>query len=484
MTHRLFRNMRATVHYFGMLKGCDTVLIAVSGGPDSVCLLHALLLLSRQIKLRIAVAHLNHGLRAADGESDAEFVEQLAKHYRLAFFHKAVDIRAAAAESGTSLEEAGRMHRYNFLQETAAREGFEKIAVGHNSDDNAELLLINLLRGSGPSGLGGIPPVRGNIVRPLIRAGRSQIIEYLTDNRICFRTDHSNTDPAFLRNRIRHELLPMLKENYNPRIRETLNRTAEIFRQEKQWLNGLTRETLEQAVFSFQDRELALSVAYLEQLHTALLRRVIRAGIKTVKGDLRRISYAQIEAALELSKNQGASAAIDLPERIRVEKKNEQLIIRRAPRPLRQCHGRSPQPVYRHFISIQNLPVKLWIPEISRFLQLRLWPAGSRPDFSVHAGPWTAFFDMDCLRSELCVRNPENGDRIQPLGMKGSQKIKECLINNKVPKEKRPMHPVILSGETIIWLAGLRPSENARVRESTRRILQARLSPGSEDFHP
>ncbi len=478
--HKLFRNIRTTVHSFGMLKTGDAVLAAVSGGPDSVCLLHALLLFSREMNLQLGIAHFNHGLRAAEAERDAQFVESLAKHHQAAFYHKAVDVRAAAAESGTSLEEAGRVHRYRFLQETAVQQGYNRIALGHNSDDNVELLLMNLLRGSGPSGLSGIPPVRGNIVRPLIRTGRKEIMGHLSDNGIDYCTDSSNADPAFLRNRIRQELLPMLEENYNPRIREALNRTAEICRQEKQWTDELTQQSLEQAALSFRNAELALSTAYLGQLHTALLRRVIRAGIKNIKGDLRRIAYAQVEAALELAAGPGGGAAIDLPDRIRLERKNGRLIIRRASGPLRKCRPRSPQPVYRHCIGIRDLPLQFWVPEISRFLQLFLWPPGTRPDFSAHTDPWTAFFDRDFLRSELCIRNPENGDRMQPLGMQGSQKIKDCLINNKVPKERRPFHPVILSGETIIWLAGLRLSQNARVRETTRRILQARLSPERE----
>src|SRR6056297_3907278 len=215
-TNRLLKKTVQTVREYRMIPPGAAILAGISGGPDSVCLLHVLTLLAQSLRLRLGIAHLNHGLRSTDSDEDADFVRSLAEKQNLPFFYKKTDVRKTAQKSRQSLEEAGRNERYAFFDGILDSHGFDRIALGHHRDDNAELLLMNLLRGSGPSGLSGIPPVRGNIVRPLIRTGRKEIMGHLSDNGIDYCTDSSNADPAFLRNRIRKELLPMLEENYNP----------------------------------------------------------------------------------------------------------------------------------------------------------------------------------------------------------------------------------------------------------------------------
>jgi len=196
--------------------------VAVSGGPDSVALAHVLLNLSVEYFFRPAIAHLNHCLRGPDADRDAEFVSALARQLGVPIYAQKKDVRALQRRRRLSLEEAGRRSRYDFFDAVSAKHGFNKIALGHHSDDQAELVLMNLLRGSGPLGLSGIAPVReGKIVRPLIRLRRSEIIHYLAEKKIPYVTDTSNTDPAFMRNKIRHQLIPELQTAYNPRIVET-----------------------------------------------------------------------------------------------------------------------------------------------------------------------------------------------------------------------------------------------------------------------
>jgi len=469
-----------TIKSFRMLKPHDTVLAGVSGGPDSVCLLDLLTVLSRRMDLRIGVAHLNHGLRCTEADQDAAFVRALAAKYKLTFYEKKINVRNAAKNSKTSIEAAGRDHRYAFFHEIASNKGFSKIALGHHRDDNAELFLINLFRGSGPRGLGGIPPARGVIIRPLIQAERREIMDYLAENHLAYRSDHSNTDPAFLRNKIRHELLPLLKRDYNPRIEETLNRTSDIFRSEQSWIDAQIDQSLEKSTLTSSNQEQVLRIADLKDLHTAQLRRILRAGIKNIKGDLRGIRQSQVTSAIALLYQNRSEAWIDLPARIRIVKNKDKLIIRREPQHLRTSRPFCAPPVYQYIFPLENLPVHLWIPEIQKTIILSKWQGCSLPDFNNPAIAGLVFFDLDHIRSPLTVRNPGPGDRFIPLGMKGSQKVKDFFINKHIPRPDRPFYPVVASGQNIIWLAGQRISEVAKLVAGTRNILQAEIKTGMD----
>ena len=234
-----------------MLQPGDRVLVGVSGGADSVALLHILYRLSVSRDLDIGVAHLNHALRGKAADRDAAFVQTLARQLDLPCFSARQDVGLQRQKQGGSLEEAGRRARYRFYAQTAKTQGFTKIALGHHADDNAELVLMNMLRGTGPEGIAGIPPAREpGIIRPLIHARRREIMAYIKDNDLAYVVDASNQDPRFFRNRVRNELIPALSEAYNPRLTEALVRTASISRTEEEWLEQLTRPMLEAAILA------------------------------------------------------------------------------------------------------------------------------------------------------------------------------------------------------------------------------------------
>ncbi|MBW2620551.1 MAG: tRNA lysidine(34) synthetase TilS, partial [Deltaproteobacteria bacterium] len=252
--NKLLRTVEQTITTYGMLKPGDSVLIGVSGGPDSVALFHVLLTLASRFSLRIGVAHLDHCLRQNDSDKDAEFVASLAARFDIpCYIHKA-NVRKYQLENKLSLEEAARRVRHTFLNRVAEKNSFNKIALGHHFDDNAELVLMNLFRGSGPLGISGIPPVRdGKIIRPLIRSNRSEIIAFLDKNGIKYISDSSNRDTRFLRNRIRHDLIPLLKTSYNPKITQNLNRLASIVRSEEEWIEDVIHPLFKKAVINIQD---------------------------------------------------------------------------------------------------------------------------------------------------------------------------------------------------------------------------------------
>lgn len=480
-TNRLLKKTVQTVHEYQMISPHTAILAGVSGGPDSICLLHVLMALSQNLRLRLGIAHLNHGLRSAASAQDAEFVRSVAAQQNIPFYYKKMDVQKAAQISKSSVEEAGRIERYAFFDEIADSHRFDKIALGHHRDDNAELILMNLLRGTGPSGLSGIPPIRDNVIRPLIRASRSEIMDCLAENDLKYSTDYSNADPAFLRNKIRHELMPLLKQEYNQNVEATLNRLSEIFRREERWLDSLVQETLDQITLYTGKDELVLSVSTLQKLHTAHLRRILRAGIKQTKGNLRRIRLSQIDAAIEIVFNNQSRAWVDLPDRVRLEKINDHLIIRRELKSLRSLKPIQDLPVYYYTIHRADLPIQLWIPEIRKTLVISKPEGHSLPDFPRKAQP-VEFLDFDRLRFPLIVRNPEPGDRFVPFGMKGSQKIKDYFINNKVPKHDRAFYPVVVSHHQIIWLAGQRISNSVRATPASKRLIKAELRPGGDDI--
>jgi tRNA(Ile)-lysidine synthase len=243
----MLKRIRKTITDCSLLEREDHLLLAVSGGPDSVALLRVMMLLSSEYDLRLTTAHLNHGLRGAEAQREEAFVRKLCAEMGIACICKTIDIRMLQLGSGMSIEEIGREERYRYLDETAEACGAGKIATGHHRDDQAETVLINLLRGCGPEGLKGIPPVRdGRIIRPLLHVGRGEILEFLNREGLSYMTDSSNLSRLFLRNRIRHELIPELILRYNPGVVEALSHTAEIIRKEDDYLQAVIRQILRQ----------------------------------------------------------------------------------------------------------------------------------------------------------------------------------------------------------------------------------------------
>ncbi len=472
---KILHTVRETLSAHRMFSRGDSVLVAVSGGPDSVALAHVLLTLTKEYSLRPAIAHLNHCLRGPDSDRDAEFVNALARQLGVPVYAERKDVLAFQRSRRLSLEEAGRKVRYDFYDAVAARYGFNKIALGHHSDDNAELMLINLLRGSGPLGLSGIAPVRGDkIVRPLIRLRRSEIIDYLAEKKLPYVTDASNTDPAFRRNKIRHHLIPQLQTGYNPKIIETLNRLGEIIRAEDQWLDEALEPVFKQCISSRADRKISLALDDFNRLAWAVKRRVIRKAILSVKKDLKRISLLHVDAVLHLVEKGRVTGRLNLPDGVLVERNPVELTVTRRKniKNNNDCNILRTDPTdYQYTISATGT---LFIKEAGVSITLFEMDADDLPDFR-ETGAHIAFFDLDRLWFPLLVRNLRPGDRFSPLGVNGTQKIKKYFINRKIPAVERKKCPLLLSGGNIVWIAGHRIGNAAKVSRQTRRVLKAEL---------
>jgi tRNA(Ile)-lysidine synthase len=451
---KILHKVQQTIADHAMFLLDDHVLVAVSGGPDSVALIHLLHTLSPIFSFSLGIAHLNHSLRRIESEQDAEFVAALAQKLNLPFYMEKQDVRRYQRRHKLSLEEAARQIRYTFLNQVAEANGFNKIALGHHYDDNAELVLMYLLRGSGPLGLSGMPAVRGKkIVRPLINVKRSQIIDYLTEKGLEYVRDTSNADLNYLRNKLRHDLIPHLLSSYNPKIRETLNRTASIIRSEEQWLAALIDPIFKEALMSQETDKICLSRDGFDKIPLAARRRLIRKAILTVKGNLRRITYSHIDATIRLAMTGPAVGFLDLPDRIRIRRDHQALVISKEKENLRTSAKNKRHPTWPTYEYTINPPGCFHIKEASACLKLSKMDIKEIPDFS-RTGQRIAFFDINKLRFPLIIRNFRPGDRFSPLGLSGTQKLKAFFINNKIPKEQRAKCPLLVSGDHIIWVVG------------------------------
>ena len=320
-----------------MLSGHDSVLVGVSGGPDSVALLHALLDCAHRFSIDLGIAHVNHCLRMEDSDNDAAFVEALAKKLGLPFHLATKDVGALQQESGLSMQEAARLVRYRFYRQTAKERGYTKIALGHHGGDNAELVLMYLLRGSGSLGISGIPPAReGLFIRPLIRQSKSDISDYIAARGLDYVTDKSNKSLKYLRNRIREQLIPELESSYNPQVVDTLNRLSMILREEESWMEEITQPVFQQLTISSDPSSLSMSAPGIQKLHTAAKRRIIRSALKKTKGDLRRITFAHVDSIIKLLEKDKKTRQIHLPGRIRAVKKGNVLTFVAEKSPLRE----------------------------------------------------------------------------------------------------------------------------------------------------
>jgi tRNA(Ile)-lysidine synthase len=449
-----------------MLESGDTVLVGVSGGPDSVALLHCLVALSGKWALHLVVGHLNHRLRGEAADQEAAFVERLASRLGVPCEVGSRDVASYSAEHRLSIQEAARAVRYAFYEDVAAGHGARKIALGHQADDNAESILIYLLRGTGPRGLAGIPPVRdGRFIRPLIDLSRTQIVQFLEQRGFEYVRDDSNLDPKYLRTRIRHELLPLLKDNFNPKIVHALTRLASIVRQEEDFLNLQTRGVFQEVVLEQKMNRLTLSASGLARLHSALLQRLVRQAVLSVRGNLKRLGHSHVEAVVRLVRGPLPSGRLDLPNGVWVVRDRDEVAF--------SLESLESTPVFEYDITG---PGTTLIQEIGTCVRLSVCDVNEVVVTAKHRGA-TAFFDLQAVSFPVVVRSLREGDRFRPLGMSGSQKLKAFFINHKIPRSARHRCPLLLSGGRIVWVGGYRIDDSAKITEKTRRVLIAELLP-------
>ncbi len=428
------------------------VLVAVSGGADSIALLHALAQLRPQLGIRLAVAHLNHGIRGAAAAADAAFVKRVAQQLGLPVSMERADVPARAQAAGLSLEMAARAARYEFFARTAHQLRAAAVAVAHNADDQVETVLLRLARGAGPQGLGGMEPVSRQgglkIIRPLLSVTRTAILAFLKQHRLRWREDASNRDPHFLRNRVRHEILPLLERRLNPQLRAALLRTADLLREENKFLDGLASRALPRHTGTQRP---TLPVTRLTALPLALRRRALRLWLISAGVAAEQLDYAAIAAALALLEHQRGTKALDLGGGWKAVRTYARLTLEK--------EVPAPPPAWRLATAAHRGILKEKPTQPGRLPARATLSAAA-----VGASP-------------LLVRAARPGDRMAPLGMQGTKKLQDIFTDAKVPREQRRLIPVVECRGVIVWLPGYRVARGWEVPTNRSRALLLQLAP-------
>lgn len=455
-----------------MVERGDKVLVGVSGGPDSIALLHVLYLLKEDLGIDLHVAHLNHMFRGEESEKDAFFVAETAKAYGLPATVESVDVPSYMARRRMSKQAAAREVRFNFFLECAGRVGASRVALAHQADDQAETILINFLRGSGTGGLKGILPVRdGLYIRPLLNVRRSEIEGFCSEMNLAFRQDSSNLKPVYTRNRIRLSLVPLLEREYNPELVPALLRLGEICREEDDYLDRLAAETFQGALLESGPGRVLLSLVQLEEAPLAVRRRVLRRAWQAVSGAAANLGFQHAEGALDLVTSGTTGSQVVMPANVVAVRSYAALELKAA-------RGKKDLPGYIYEL---HIPGTTYVPEIDITVSAELTcgePEGSPRNLP----PGEALLDFDSLPPVLYVRRRLAGDVFHPYGQASELKLKDFLIKQKIPREERERIPLICTPEEIIWVGGIRTGEKWKVRESTRNMLHLKLIPGDLAF--
>jgi tRNA(Ile)-lysidine synthase len=465
MKNNTLRRARETIERYSMIEPGSTVLAAVSGGADSVALLYLLAELRKSLNFDLSVAHLNHSLRGAESDADEVFVTKLAETLGLDFYHKTADVRALSGQNKLSLEEAGRIARREFLLRTSAERGCASIATGHHGDDQAETVLLRLIRGAGVRGLAAIEPSTGEgFIRPLLECGRRELRCYLKDRRLAFREDPSNLDRSFLRNRIRHDLMPVLERDFNPSIARVLRRTSANMAGIESLLSSIGAKALEDVLKEQTGDMMSLDSRRLRAYDKVAWGYVFRRAYETLAGDSKSLTRNHIEAFADLVAGGRSGTEIHLPGAMRAAIEYGTVLIRRH-KPRRISTGGEKDVL---------LPGLTPLPDAGGVLEASLVGAEDLPSDLTGAGPAVEFFDVEGISTPLKVRARQQGDRIRPFGSGGTKKLKDLLIDLKIPQEKRDRLPVLTDGLGLLWVVGLKRSDRAKITGNTKQAFVTR----------
>ncbi|MDW7649815.1 MAG: tRNA lysidine(34) synthetase TilS [Bacillota bacterium] len=460
-----------TIEKHDLFKSGQTVLVAFSGGPDSLCLLHVLHSLAKRLGIHLHAVHINHGLRP-EAAAEALWAKKQAIRLGLPLSVCRVDVKGRQADLGLSLQDAARQVRYGALLHIASRIGAKLIATGHHRDDRVETLLMRLLSGSGLEGLKGIPirrRMRGGteVVRPLYDVSRDEIEEYCRKHQLVPLRDPTNRCTSYLRNRVRLRLVPFLEQEFGPHIRSSLSKTADILAQDASFLAGLGSEAFERVARCLAVKEVVLDIGKLRNLPPALQTRVILRVFWHV--GVKRPARLHVEQVLALARHPSPSACTTLPDHVLACREYNKLRF-----------GSSAKQDSKTEAAVEiQIPGQTYLACGGLWLEADFVDAGDVNPAAI--GRNEACLDAEKLSWPLWARTRRAGDRMQPLGASGRRKVKKILADRKIPLKKRDSIPLILSAEEIVWLGGVEVAENCKVTPQTKKILYLKLMPDKKD---
>lgn len=452
-----------TIYKYKMIEEGENVVLGLSGGHDSIFLLHMLIFAREEISFNLILAHVNHGVRGQDALRDEKFVKDLAEKLDLQYFSTRVDMVGLAKEKNISEEEAGRELRYGFFRDIIKKLGQGKIAVAHNRKDQAETLLMRIMRGTGIDGLKAMDFKVEDIIRPILDIDRWEIEKYIEDNNIATVLDGTNLETIYTRNKVRLELIPYIEENFNPNIVDTLFRLSENARLDSDFLEKYTNNIYANLLKGKKDSSLVFDSNSFENEDPSIKMRVIRKAIEDINNGLQGIEQVHIWAVIDLFHKKETGKMVNLPNGIVARVSYEDLIIEKNKEDQNKF---ATIDAYKYNLKIGRNDLKNYR------LELVLEVLDREDKKLKNKSKNVEYFDYDKIKGFLSIRNRKAGDKFIPFGMKGSKKLKDYFIDEKIPRELRDRIPLLVDGNSIIWILGYRTSEVYKVDKNTKTFLK------------
>ena len=452
----IISKVERTIRRSSLLEAGDRVLIALSGGPDSVALFHLLQLIAEKYAIEIAAAHVDHKLRADSG-IDRQFCRELCKAYNCRFHVLSIDIKSRAKTLKTGVEETGRAVRYDYFRKLCVKYGHTKIATGHNANDSAETFLLNLARGADISGLSGIPVMRGNIIRPLLEITKPEILNFLKDNGLSYRIDKSNADLNYNRNMVRNRILPAL-EKINRQALSHIVGTAERHRGTLELIQILVERYYPKCLVKESNTQIVLDLGKLPIYYKSLRSWILLKAFSSLTGDFNRPDSFKIELAVNLSRR---GAVTFLGNGIYAANHDDKLILCRPPQRFRRIN------------LVKGSMNKL--PGSGLSIKATVLEEFDRKEIFANADETIAYLDNGKAK-KLVIRSFRAGDQFRPLGMSGTKKVADYLNDKGVSRLNKPVVPIIASGEDIAWIAGFGIADMFKVTDKTDKVLKLQMT--------
>jgi tRNA(Ile)-lysidine synthase len=446
----------------GLFGKGGRILMAVSGGMDSVVLLDLFMRIRHPWSLTLAVAHVNHSLRGKDADGDEIFVRELSRRQGILFYSQKTNVREYAKVHRLSLEEAGRAVRFDFFEWVFDILSYDRLALGHQANDQAETILMHLTRGAGLRGLGGIRPIRGRVIHPLLFAMREEVEEYARERQLCFVEDASNKDRRFLRNRIRWDVVRRLEESVGSRVVSSICRAGQAAAEAEAYVEDVARRVGRRIVKVQSPTEIILDIFEFLRYFKIVQKTVVLQVLREVCRDKESWGSSEIDRILRLAEAGKSGGIVELGCGVRVIRSGDRLVfLENYPR-LDEVEVQVGQTAYIKEIEIQFLAEVV---------------SKKTKDIVNNRNPRIAYLDYDLLSFPLRIRSFRPGDSFVPLGMKGKKKLHDFFVDEKVPNYRRSSVPLLVGCDGIVWIAGYRMDDRYKVTERTTRILKMEIRP-------
>lgn len=454
----ILEKFKETIKEYKLIERGDKIIVALSGGPDSVCMLHLLNSIKEEYGLKLYAAHLNHQIRGIEAQKDALYAINLCDSMGINCFLNSIDVPKFCEENGYSIEEGARYLRYKMFFDLKEKLGAQKIAIAHNKDDQGETLLMRIMRGTGLDGLKGIDYKRKDgIIRPLLKIAKKDINEYCQKHGLEPRIDHTNFKDIYTRNKIRLNLMPYMEKEFNPNLKDALMNLSDIVKDDADYINKNASSVFENIAI-LEGRGLKIRISDLKSQHNAILKRLIRKSIEFILDNIKGIEMVHINDVIDLFGKPHKN--IDLPKGLKVYNDSEYIIFTTE---VISVEYKMIQPV------LLKLDETIQVPVLNASVETKTMKIEEYK--KQKPKKYQKFFDLDKIKGDITIRSRKNGDKIRPLGMRGSKKVKDILIDEKIPREKRELVPIVCDSEQIMWVCDYKMGENHKIDANTENVF-------------